>query len=285
MAESPSHKFGQLIGNLLEKSLESHLRTLLNGYNFYLDTPGERPARGAKKKITWTDKFNNKHDLDFVIEKAGTANEFGTPQAFIEVAWRRYTKHSRNKAQEIQGAITPLKETYSAEAPFTGILLAGEFTGGSITQLKSLGFEVLYFSYNSVIDSFQKVDVDVFFDENTSTEELSEKVEAIERLSDENWNIVAEHLYEDNAEEVNHFLEALEDCMARSIASIRILPLYGTEIELSGVQEAMDYIDNFEENDAQSFVKFEIRVLYSNGDKIEANFSNKTSVTNFLEKF
>jgi hypothetical protein len=55
--------------------------------------------------------------LDFVLEKDGSVVTRGTPIAFIETAWRRYAKHSRNKAQEIQGAIIPLLETHRNYAP------------------------------------------------------------------------------------------------------------------------------------------------------------------------
>ena len=46
--------------------------------------------------------MGNVHDLDYVFEQGGTEATIGQPKAFIEIAWRRYTKHSRNKAQEIQ---------------------------------------------------------------------------------------------------------------------------------------------------------------------------------------
>jgi len=75
----------------------------------------------------------------------------GTPAAFIEVAWRRYTKHSRNKAQEIQGAILPLAEKFRWSNPFLGAVLAGVFTDGSLEQLRSLGFHVLYFPYETLV--------------------------------------------------------------------------------------------------------------------------------------
>ncbi|MGE0083866.1 MAG: hypothetical protein AB7S75_05540 [Desulfococcaceae bacterium] len=148
MAESLSHKFGQIIGDLLELAIQPHLENFSKGHNLFLDKKGERKAR-AGKKVSWTDGKNNKHDLDFVLERHGTENEIGVPVAFIESAWRRYTKHSRNKAQEIQGAIVPLTEKYKNSSPFVGVVLAGVFTEGSLTQLKSLGFGVLYFPYDT----------------------------------------------------------------------------------------------------------------------------------------
>lgn len=149
MAQSPAHKFGQIIGDTLELALEPLLISVARKHNLYLDRKGIRIARGKKKKVSWKDKYGNVHDLDYVFERDGTPKNIGTPLAFIEIAWRRYTKHSRNKAQEIQGAIMPLKETHCRSCPFIGVVLAGEFTKGSLDQLRSLNFAVLYFPYNT----------------------------------------------------------------------------------------------------------------------------------------
>ena len=107
MAISPGHKFGQLIGEVLEQAIEPILCEFAKKQGLYLDKKGPRPAR-VGQKVCWTDLNGNKHDLDFVIEREGSRDRVGVPVAFIEAAWRRYTKHSRNKAQEIQGAILPL---------------------------------------------------------------------------------------------------------------------------------------------------------------------------------
>ena len=132
MAESPAHKFGQVVGGLIESVVRPQLEEFCEKQGLYLDhQKKDRPARKGKK-VTWTDHFGNAHDLDFVIERDGTDEIVGRPVAFIEVAWRRYTKHSRNKAQEIQGAILPLSEKYKWNNPFLGTVLAGVFTAGSI---------------------------------------------------------------------------------------------------------------------------------------------------------
>lgn len=100
MAELPSHTFGQYLGNLLEIVFLPELDEFCATHGLYLDKHGVRPVRKGKK-ATWIDGYGNSHDLDFVIEKNGTPHAMGRPLAFIEAAWRRYTKHSRNKAQEI----------------------------------------------------------------------------------------------------------------------------------------------------------------------------------------
>ena len=162
MAESLSHKFGQIIGDLLELAIEPHLQKFARKHKLYLDKKGARKARSGKK-VCWTDANGNKHDLDFVLERGGTENKIGDPVAFIETAWRRYTKHSRNKAQEIQGAVLPLAIKYRRSSPFVGVVLAGVFTEGALTQLKSLGFGVLYFPYETVVKTFSKFGINAAF--------------------------------------------------------------------------------------------------------------------------
>jgi hypothetical protein len=144
MAESPAHKLGQLIGLAIERALEEPLHAFGRQHGLYLDKKGPRPGRNGVK-VTWLDKYRNTHDLDFVFERGGSNVVRGQPAAFIEVAWRRYTKHSRNKVQEIQGAITPLRDTYQGLSPFAGVVLAGVFTDGSLQQLRSHGFSILFF--------------------------------------------------------------------------------------------------------------------------------------------
>jgi len=118
MASSPSHKFGQIIGDLFEEIVGPQVQDFCNKRGLYLDKKGERGAAHGGRKVSWQDKFGNDHDLDFVIEKGGTKDRQGRPLAFIEAAWRRYTKHSRNKAQEIQGAVLPIAERYEWDKPF-----------------------------------------------------------------------------------------------------------------------------------------------------------------------
>src|SRR5260370_5169563 len=137
----------------------------------------------SQNKVSWKDQKGNVNDLDYVLEAGGSEDVLGRPKAFIEIAYRRYTKHSRNKAQEIQGAIGPLSETYKDDHPFLGAVLAGIFTDGSLTQLRSHGFSVLYFPFESIVAAFGKVGVDASFDEDSPDADVQSKVDACKKLS------------------------------------------------------------------------------------------------------
>ena len=170
MAESPAHKFGQVIGGLLESVVRPQLEAFCRQHGLYLDHQGRDRRARRGRKVAWQDQYGNTHDLDFVIERDGSDEAIGQPLAFIEVAWRRYTKHSRNKAQEIQGAILPLAEKYNWNSLFLGTVLAGVFTEGSLEQLKSHGFHVLYFPYETLVAAFEGEAIDIRFDEGTPDE-------------------------------------------------------------------------------------------------------------------
>jgi hypothetical protein len=285
MAESNSHKFGQIIGNALETAVEPMLRGIADKHNLYLDRKGERLARKSKK-VTWVDVYENAHDLDYVFEREGSQTHVGAPLAFIEIAWRRYTKHSRNKAQEIQGAIRPLVSTYWKEAPFAGAILAGDFTGGALTQLTSLNFKVLHFPYETMLTAFSRVGIDARFNENTEEEEFARKVLAWENLSESQRLEVAQALLEINEQEVNKFKALLEQAIMRRIETIHILPLHGAQSAYTSIAEAIEFIENYNEASISNPIrKYEILIRYNNGDRIEAQFIEKEQAVEFLGSY
>lgn len=283
MAESLSHKFGQLIGELLELALEPHLQKFARKHKLYLDKKGARKARSGKK-VTWTDSKENKHDLDFVLERCGTENKIGVPVAFIESAWRRYTKHSRNKAQEIQSAVLPLANKYKNSSPFVGVVLAGVFTEGALYQLKSLGFGVLYFPYNTVVKAFAKFGINAAFDEKTAETDFRKKIDSWNKLA--NKEDVAKELLKLNKKNVDEFLNALSDTVSRFIERIIILPLHGQEAVSNSVTDAIDFLKKYSEDRPKlPLSKYEIIIKYNTGDRIEASFNDKKDSIKFLETY
>lgn len=284
MALSPSHKFGQIVGNLLEQIIEPVLREFCNTRGLYLDVKGKRTGVRAGKKVTWSDKYGNDHDLDFVIEKGGSTKKMGRPVAFIEAAWRRYTKHSKNKAQEIQGAVLPIAEKYQWDRPFLGAVLAGVFTSSSLSQLSSVGFNVLYFPYESVVAAFESVGINVRFDEETPDEEFKACVTAIEMLPDSAFDELRLFLVKEKEGLFQSFLNDLAKVLDRMIDRLIIIPLFGEKHEFNSIEDGVNYINSFVESENGGvFRKYEIIVKYSNGDVVDASFQERERVLRFLE--
>lgn len=282
MGESPSHRFGQIIGDLLETAVEPILQKFAQEYDLYLDKKGLRAARKGSR-VSWRDLNGNIHDLDFVLERNGSVATKGTPVAFIETAWRRYTKHSRNKAQEIQGAIIPLLETYKDYAPFAGTILAGDFTNNALSQLRSLGFTVLYFPYDNIVRAFRLVDIDAAFDKHTLDSEFATKVATWGALPQEKKLNVAKAIIDTHKKDVAGFIEALRDAVTRQVELVRVLPLYGTAFQCKSIEEGMQFLEQYDETPhLETFERYEIEVRYVNGDFIKANFQEKTKAIAFL---
>lgn len=284
MALSPSHRFGQIIGDLLEEVMGPQFEIFCSSRGLYLDKSGVRGAARDGKKVSWLDKYGNSHDLDFVIEKGGSANVRGRPLAFIEAAWRRYTKHSRNKAQEIQGAVLPIAEKYEWDKPFLGAILAGVFTSGSLTQMRTSGFEVALFPYESIVAAFASVGIAVNFDEDTPDAVFQRTIDNIEAISSDVRERLKQHLVASNRDILNQFFAELQATLDRQIEKIILIPLHGQQSEFETVTDAITFVTNYREDSLHdgTFRKYEIIVRYTNNDKIDASFQDKEKAIAFL---
>jgi len=284
VALSPSHRFGQIIGDLLEEVMGPQFETFCSTRGLYLDKSGIRGAARDGKKVSWLDKYGNSHDLDFVIEKGGSASVRGRPLAFIEAAWRRYTKHSRNKAQEIQGAVLPIAEKYEWDKPFLGVILAGVFTNGSLTQMRTSGFEVALFPYESIVAAFASIGIAVNFDEDTPDLVLQRTIDSIESISPGVRAQLKQHLVAANQTILDQFFAELQATLDRQIEQIILIPLHGQQSEFGTVADAITFVTNYRENTLRdgAFRKYEIIVRYTNNDKIDASFQDKEKAVAFL---
>jgi hypothetical protein len=285
MAVSPAHQFGQEIGLLLEEIIKPLLSDFSSARGLYLDAKGLRGKARAGNKVTWTDKYGNNHDLDFVIERKGTSDDRGRPLAFIESAWRRYTKHSRNKAQEIQGAILPIAEHYHWDAPFKGVIFAGIFTAGAISQLESTGFIVLYIDYASMVRAFASVGIDIAFDEETPDSAFGRALKQLKKLKSADRERLKSSLRAANQAKIDTFMGKLSRALARIVERITITPLYGTSLDFEQVDQAIAFLTNpiistVKTKDQPT--KIEVGVRFSDGTRIDGSFLDAVKALEFI---
>src|ERR1700749_794913 len=125
MGESLAHRWGQILGDVFESAFHPLLAGIASESGVYMDFNGNLRTTRRGRVVKWKDEDNNWHRLDYVFEREGTETKIRMPAAFIELAWRRYTKHSKAKAQEIEGAVLPLANTYRHNHPFLGAILGG----------------------------------------------------------------------------------------------------------------------------------------------------------------
>lgn len=285
MALAPGHRLGQIIGDALELALEPVLREFADQHDLYLDTKGPRPARPGNK-VTWADDLGNKHDLDFVLERGGTANVLGVPAAFVESAWRRYTKHSKNKAQEIQGAVQPLIARFAHAKPLGAAIVGGQWTAGALNQLRSLGFAVLYIPYKDVVHAMAQVGIDTVTEETTPDDYLQQQVDRYEALTEAERKQLGEELRACAPAAFITFRAELDQAIVRKVERVLLLPLSGRAIDCSTAEEAIAAIREFRGADTPGpFVRWEVSIRFTNGDKIEAQFAEAKPAIDFLTTF
>jgi len=259
-----------------------------------LDYKRPRATRGGQDKVTWQDGYGNKHDLDYVLERGGSEDTLGVPIAFIESAWRQYTKQSKNKVQEIEAAVMPIALTFSRHQPFCGAVLAGEFTRNALHQLESKGFIVLHIPYDSILAAFKELGIDAASEDGvagTSEVEFREKIMKWESLSQPRaMNRLLATLHALHQRQIADFMQRLEAALKRQVASVRLTVLRGHSVECSDVDSAIAYLIEEEksfrlrENGEQREL-FEVQVRFNTGAKIEATFPKRAEAIAFLRSF
>lgn len=284
---SPGHKLGQMIGDFLEEFFAPDLTRLARELGLYLDRKGPRPGvRGTRRKVTWVDNKGNSHDLDYVIEKGGSSERLGQPLAFIEIAWRRYTKHSRNKTGELEGALLPLRETYRS-CRMVGAILAGAYTEGGKRQLTSHDITVIHIPFDVLADAFRTGGIGLDYPETAPPETKRAVIERWELLGNKGIKRIKNRLRRLIEEDYSGFTSNLRKALSRKVKQVTLLPLYGTEMSFSSIAEAVGAVSGFAEQASAvyEFVKFEVRVRFTDGDEIEGAFHGARDALQFLMMF
>ena len=285
MATSPSHQLGEAIGDFFEFSIIQYLNPIISRKGYYLDYRHPRPARGNKREVIGVDYNGNKHKLDIVVEKGGSETKLGTPKAFIEMAWRRYVKHSKNKVQEIAGAILPLIETHAKDMPFYAAVLAGEFTDNSLVQLRSQGFYVLYFNYTEICSLFKTVGLSIHWEENTSDSDLQDIVDSFRALDDAQIRRLLINFFETYSDRLKALADALCESLDTTIAEVVVVPIHGIAQTLDTIGGALKFIMDYDETTSVPILRYEIIVKYNNGDEYTMKCSNKSKAIQFLNQY
>ena len=294
MAESLAHRWGQIIGDSFEMFVRGMLADVAREHDLYLDFKRPRKARGGQGKVTWQDGFGNKHDLDYVLERGGTEEDRGVPAAFIESAWRRYTKHSKNKAQEIEAAVMPVALTFARHQPFIGAVLAGEFTNNALQQLQSKGFAVLHVPYESILMAFQQLGVDASSRDGvlgTTEEQFRDKITKWTSLPQPRaTRRVLAKLQTLHQREISDFKQRLDAAITRRVNSVRLIVFRGHSVECSNIDSAIAYLIEEEKSnrlreEAQQREAFEVQVRFNTGAKIDATFPKRAEAIAFLRSF
>lgn len=288
MATAPGHLLGQIIGNVMEEALKPVLQEMADRHELYLDSDGSRPGVRPGAHVAWVDDLGNSHDLDFVLERGGSATRQGNPAAFVEAAWRRYTKHSKAKAQEIQAAVLPVLAKWNNVKPTPAAVVAGQWTAPALQQLRSSGFVVLHLEFLTTARVFREAGIDIEGEsgENTPDAFWQRQCDAYLTKSDPEKRALARALREAHAEQFQAFISELEHRVMRTIDHVVVTPLHGNAGQYASVPEAIQATRSYSCGvEAAPFLRFEIRIAYTNGDVIQATFGSAVDAVDFLDTF
>lgn len=283
---SPGHKLGQIVGVLLEQLLVDPLKQFAARHQLYCDCKGSRPGVRAGSKVTWIDSRGNRHDLDYVLERGGSAERRGEPVAFIESAWRRYTKHSRNKSGELEGALLPLRASYST-VRFLGALLAGEWSEGGLQQLRSAGIEVLHIPFQTIVDAFLTQGLRIDYPERATTQEKAALNQILERLSEGQLGTVSAAMWGAIERDYRPFEGKMADAITEVPFRVRIITLYGDEVVYQTVAEAIRELENptaARELNLAFARGYEVFIDYASGSSVTGRFQTKMELVQFLKR-
>ncbi len=294
MAESLAHRWGQIIGDCFEMFVRNILADTAKRHGLYLDFKRPRKARRGQGKVTWQDGYGNKHDLDYVLERGGTEEAFGVPVGFIESAWRRYTKHSKNKAQEIEAAVMPVALTFSRHQPFLGAVLAGEFIANALHQLESKGFAVLHVPYESILSAFKQLGIDASSEDGvggTAEAQFRGKIAKWESLTQpQATERVLAKLYALHERDIADFNRRLHAAITRRVDRVRLTVLRGHSVECDDIEGAIAYLVEEEKScrlreAGEQRESFEVQIRFNTGAKIDATFPKRAEAITFLRGF
>lgn len=79
-------------------------------------------------------------------------------------------------------------------------------------------------------------------------------------------------------------MQSLEVTITRKILLIRIFPLYASSFEVGSIEKAVGFLDSHDENSngSISFIKYDIEIIYTNGDKLKGEFTNRETARQFI---
>ena len=162
---SAGHQLGQLVGDWYEEYIaQPIIEGVAARLGLYCDSRFKsRSCRGAK--IIWADSETNEVNYDFVLELAGTEDRRGLPIAFFETAWRRGSRHSKDKARDDSGKLIGMRDAYPT-ARHLGMVVAGEFTQPAQELVRSRGIDLFFISKDRILGAWLENGIQIDYPDN-----------------------------------------------------------------------------------------------------------------------
>ncbi len=180
----------------------------------------------------------------------------------------------------------PIVDAYKNSVPRKAAVLGGVFTGDSLLQMERHGFKIAYVDLPAIISAFQCVSIDANYGEATTDEAAQKKVDAWEKLPNSSKARVVSAVTAIIAPKMQELKEELVTVIGRRIETVRVLPLHSSAVDRPSVEAAIKFIHSYGQAQGDHPVaRYEVQIRYSNGDKLDGQFKDKSEAVNFLETF
>lgn len=273
---SSGHLLGQLVGDWWERYV---IKPLLDDVAAQLELFSDsrfvqRSCRG--EKIQWPDSLGNVVDYDFVLELGGTAEQRGTPVAFMESFWRRGARHSKDKARDDTNKLLPMLDTYPT-ARFAAIAACGEFTEPARDYVRSRNVNLFFVPKSSIITAFSDFGLQIDYPDSASEEE---KRVIVKNLQAGFVGDVPEKVSERLKDVVGHSsLSSFNHLVASALSAhpqeiIIRESAVSDPVKFKTVQEASGFLDNPTFPKSSSHSSYSYEIVYSDGSEFFRNLGS-----------
>jgi len=151
--------------------------------------------------------------------------------------------------------------------------------------MQSAGFTVLHCPHETIVRAFESAGINISLEDKTGEADIERRIEAFVSLSPDQKARIRQQIISLNHEAFASFFDALRDNLGRRVKEILVRPVFGLDNTFSSVEEAISFISIHDEGIPRgNFVRYEIQVRFSNGDRIEADLGARDRTIEFLKR-
>lgn len=151
--------------------------------------------------------------------------------------------------------------------------------------MESSGFFVLYFNYAEICSLFETIGISIHWEENTSEADLQRIADSLRFLDDVRRNQLFINFFAMYQKRLNELALRLCEALDTFVSDVVVVPIHGTPKTLHSIDDAINFVLQYDESSVVPILRYEIIVRYSNGDEYTMKCSNKSKAVQFLNQY
>ena len=272
MAVSPSHRFGQIIGDFLEAVIEPFADRLRNAKVCSISTTRttlerrEKARRLPGKTLTAmfmiSTMFSNEMEL---------TNQRGRPSLSLKSLGDGIPSTPATKRRRFKGQFSLWPKSINGpvqELPWrcTGGCFHGGLFGPASVPLAST-FCIFPMTHWLPL-SHRKVSISLLT-ETTQDVDFHQYIKTIESATESKMERIKDQLIRANQRQLDEFMSSIAQRLERIIEKVVVIPLYGRSSEFGTIADAIKFLDQHRIYEGSGeFRRYEVLVTFTNGDRV-----------------